>query len=616
VRLHSANLSFGIPQRLSASAFIPVFAVLFALVVTSFGSVAKADVDVTPLRELPVLDHGRIKPIDTLARETARFVTGYEFFGTIKTDDSGQQSIAAPMDPLALLMDWVAHPNAWQTQPVLYVPLLNLRDKLGMQKTEEWISARKVLENTDFTAWVKGIEQKRMTADQNHEKVFYDSESEQQLENAAVQLDDQLNMFEAATDLRLIQVIPGDSSASNGQPAGWVPMATILALTGKEADDAKPLTTAWNNLIAAYKNGDNAAFATASSDVIGTFRDFGGPDYADASRIDREIFYNCMFTTRLALQEICKPFRLAWIIYLMATCALIAALMSTRKIVYVAAMVVFALAILFHGGAFALRCSVTGWAPVTNMYETVIWVAMMGAIFSYVLELIYRRRVLAIGGAVVAVLATVVADAMPMEYGNAFHNLTPVLRSNYWLTIHVLTIVSSYAAFALALVLGNIVLGQFIYGKTDPAVIRSNIMFTYRAIQIGVLLVLTGTILGGLWAAESWGRFWGWDPKEVWALIVFLTYLALLHGRYAGWIKQFGTAAGAVVCFTAVLMSWYGVNFVLGAGLHSYGFNTGGQGYVATFVALQWAYVLVAWFIYRGRQTAEILPRGIPVTGK
>jgi ABC-type transport system involved in cytochrome c biogenesis permease subunit len=264
------------------------------------------------------------------------------------------------------------------------------------------------------------------------------------------------------------------------------------------------------------------------------------------------------------------------------------------------------------------------------MYETVIWVAMMGAIFSYILELVYRQRVIAIGGATVAVLATIVADAMPPEFGNNIRNLTPVLRSNYWLTIHVLTIVSSYAAFALALVLGNIVLGQFIYGKSSRAVIAQNLQFTYRAVQIGVLLVAAGTILGGLWADVSWGRFWGWDPKEVWALIVLLTYLALLHGRYAGWIKQFGTAAGAVICFTAVVMSWYGVNFVLGAGLHAYGFNTGGQEYVAAFVLAQWAYVAFAWMVYKGRQRSDLppgagkklaveennLPGAMPVTGK
>jgi ABC-type transport system involved in cytochrome c biogenesis permease subunit len=259
---------------------------------------------------------------------------------------------------------------------------------------------------------------------------------------------------------------------------------------------------------------------------------------------------------------------------LLAVIALIAALMSTERLSTSARCGLSRLAIAFHAAAFALRCSITGWAPVTNMYETVIWVAMMGAVFSYVLELIYRRRVIAIGGATLwPMLATIVADAMPTEFGNSIRNLTPVLRSNYWLTIHVLTIVSSYAGVRAGLVLGNIVLGQFIHGRADPALIRTNLLFTYRAVQIGVLLVAAGTILGGLWADVSWGRFWGWDAKEVWALIVLLTYLALLHGRHAGWIKQFGLAAGAVLCFTAVLMSWYGVNFVLRAGLHSYGFG-------------------------------------------
>ena len=86
-----------------------------------------------------------------------------------------------------------------------------------------------------------------------------------------------------------------------------------------------------------------------------------------------------------------------------------------------------------------------------------------------------------------------------------------------------------------------------------------------------------GTILGGLWADVSWGRFWGWDPKEVWALISLLTYLAILHGRYAGWFGDFGLAVGSVLGATAIVFSWYGVNFVLGVGLHSYGFGAGGQ---------------------------------------
>jgi len=101
--------------------------------------------------------------------------------------------------------------------------------------------------------------------------------------------------------------------------------------------------------------------------------------------------------------------------------------------------------------------------------------------------------------------------------------------------------------------------------------------FIYRAMQVGVLLVSAGTILGGVWADYSWGRFWGWDPKEVWALITLLVYLIPLHGRFAGWVSTFGLVVASVVCFLSVIMAWYGVNFVLGVGLHSYGFVEGGS---------------------------------------
>src|SRR5690606_11379077 len=117
--------------------------------------------------------------------------------------------------------------------------------------------------------------------------------------------------------------------------------------------------------------------------------------------------------------------------------------------------------------------------------------------------------------------------------------LVPVLRSNFWLTVHVLTITLSYGAFTLALGIANIALGFYLLKpKAKEKIDRLN-FFTYRAIQIGVVLLAAGTLLGGVWANESWGRFWGWDPKEVWALIALLGYLALLHGRFVGWVRGF-----------------------------------------------------------------------------
>jgi ABC-type transport system involved in cytochrome c biogenesis permease subunit len=169
--------------------------------------------------------------------------------------------------------------------------------------------------------------------------------------------------------------------------------------------------------------------------------------------------------------------------------------------------------------------------------------------------------------------------------------LVPVLRDNFWLTTHVLTITLSYAAFALALGIAHIALGKVIKGGKPEASLYN---YLYRTLQIGVLLLATGTILGGVWANYSWGRFWDWDPKETWALITLLGYLIVLHGRIAGKWAGFGMAMGAVLAFQGVLMAWYGVNFVLGVGLHSYGFGTGGFGWALLFVTAEIGFVLLA----------------------
>jgi hypothetical protein len=127
----------------------------------------------------------------------------------------------------------------------------------------------------------------------------------------------------------------------------------------------------------------------------------------------------------------------------------------------------------------------------------------------------------------------------------------------------------------------------------------------YRVVQLGVLLLTAGTILGGIWANYSWGRFWGWDPKETWALITLLCYIVVLHGRLAGWWGDFGLAVGGVVCFLAVVMAWYGVNFVLGTGLHSYGFGIGGESYVMTAVGLDLVFVATTVVRYLRRPTVS-----------
>jgi len=231
------------------------------------------------------------------------------------------------------------------------------------------------------------------------------------------------------------------------------------------------------------------------------------------------------------------------------------------------------------------------------------------------LPLVYGRKSFGLVVTAVAFAGTFIAWFYPIP-GKQLSPLQPVLRDYFSLTIHVLTIVSSYPAGALAWGLGLLSLGYYLLGtyrepgagrtKQPPAACAELAGFIYKAMQVAVLLLAAGTILGGLWADVSWGRFWGWDPKEVWALVSLLAYLVVLHGRYAGWIGNFGLAAGAVLGAAVIGMSWYGVNFLLGAGLHSYGFGQGGQTEFFAFLILNFALLAAAAWRWQRETRAPV----------
>ena len=284
--------------------------------------------------------------------------------------------------------------------------------------------------------------------------------------------------------------------------------------------------------------------------------------------------------------NLANPFRKAWIVSLLTVLLLLGAVTTSGRwplagrVLYLAGLLAYTGALLWSAAGFYCRVTISGRPPVSNMYESVIWVGFMTAAFGLLLELISRSGVIALAGALVSTFGLVLADQLPLTLAPNIQPLQAVLRSNYWLVIHVLTIVSSYAAFALAWGLGNFNLGLMLFAPGRRDLVKSLSHLCYRAIQLGVVLLAAGTLLGGFWAAESWGRFWGWDPKEVWALIALLCYVIPLHARHVGWVKDFGLAACSVVCFASVVMAWYGVNFVLGAGLHSYGFGGGNDAWV------------------------------------
>jgi cytochrome c-type biogenesis protein CcsB len=228
-----------------------------------------------------------------------------------------------------------------------------------------------------------------------------------------------------------------------------------------------------------------------------------------------------------------------------------------------------------------LRVQILDRAPVTNTYEALLWMGLVAMAIGLVFQFFNRTGYYLFAALCAAFLSVLFANLVPLE--DRTNSIPAVLRSNYWLIVHVLTVVASYGVFAVASVLSHVYLTRQILfpGRRaeELAARRSNplVVQTYRCIQIGLLLLTAGTILGGVWAADSWGRFWGWDPKETWALISILVYFAVLHARYVRWIQDFGLATCSVLGFVVIVWTFYGVNYVMASGLHSYGFGSGGE---------------------------------------
>jgi len=290
------------------------------------------------------------------------------------------------------------------------------------------------------------------------------------------------------------------------------------------------------------------------------------------------------------------PFRLAWIALIAGLAVLVLAHVfgaGWRHLVGTVASVA-GLAFLIWG--MASRVLISGRAPVTNMYETVVWLALGILVFALVFEWRHRCGFYFWSSFPVAIVALMLADSAPTVVSPALEPLVAVLRSNFWLTVHVMTIVTSYSAFAVSMGVAHIVLWNYARGQNDA---RNQLLSKYvtNAMHLGVWLLGTGIVLGAVWANYSWGRFWDWDPKETFSLVAFLGYLATLHGRLFGFWKGVGVAAGSVLSFQLVLVAWYGVNYILSAGLHSYGFGTGNHTWFYGLIGAEVAYVLTTLFL-------------------
>ncbi len=547
-----------------------------------------------PLRRWSVQEDGRIKPFDTFSREAVRAVTGREEFES--------------NDAVAVAASWLLASDAvdWEHTAFILCDNLELReliyrdqrgpsgalsdqDRHGRHLEPALLRASPSLARLARAAAQASREGKSspptlesQAAEVSKRLALFDHVHHGGRngpvgvhapgEFAVVALDRHGSMWFSLRDLRELNADPSQwaealrlrryadpSAYANGQPQEF-----------PEAD-TRAVASAALALELAYQSGDRDRFAAAQAEFLAVVERVNSPSHPEAARsAGLELWYNRS-----------NPFRLAWICG-GTSCLLLtgALLFRTRgrvvgRVLYTSSLLALAASLSWAGAGFVCRVAVSGRPPVGNMYESLVWVAFATAALGLVLELMYRKRVLALAGGLVSTIGFVLADQLPLTFTPNIQPLQAVLRSNTWLMVHVLTIVSAYAAFALAWGLGNLNLALMLAFPRQAERVRALSDYCYRAIQVGVVLLAAGTLLGACWAAESWGRFWGWDPKEVWALVALLCYLIPLHARHVGWVHDFGLAVCAVLCFSSVVMAWYGVNFILGTGLHAYGFGNG-----------------------------------------
>lgn len=261
------------------------------------------------------------------------------------------------------------------------------------------------------------------------------------------------------------------------------------------------------------------------------------------------------------------------------------------------------LSVALQIAAMTMRIYISGRAPVTNMYETVMFSGLGALVIGLIIGHFRKETVFVLAGLGYNILCLMM---MKFAHGMLDPNispLVPVLRDNFWLSTHVTTVILSYAALALSWLIANGLLLRSRFGNLSSADYRYGVDLIYTCIKFGVVLLAAGVILGGVWADYSWGRFWGWDPKETWSLIVLLIYMAILHGKYTSWIppKRFvPLVAGA---FLSVMMAWFGVNYILASGLHSYGFSEGGAVFLGTFFLVQIVILIIGTVNLNGLKT-------------
>jgi cytochrome c-type biogenesis protein CcsB len=452
----------------------------------------------------------------------------------------------AGADPVATALGWTFDPNGWAAEPL--VPIhADLAAALGLATAGGRVSFNQVVGTPALMAL---MDQARAAAAADRPPTPAEAEA-------------------AKIEERLVAM----QGFLNGEVLRVIPVA------------ADPVA-AWQTPTATRQPADLLAVASARPAAAA---------FGDAARLDaameREVRYNRV-----------RPSRLAWWILVPAALAAALAWRRERRVWDLLAVTGLALGTAVMTWGIATRWQVAGRIPASNMYESLLFLGWGVGLAALLALVVLRNRLVTLNATAMSALTMILTDLLPID--PFIHPMMPVLSGTPWLAIHVPIIMVSYSVLALGVVVAHMQIGVLIFApaKREAAFRMNDLLYWYT--QVGAILLIAGIMTGSIWAASSWGRYWGWDPKEVWSLVAFLAYLAILHGRFDRLIGPFGVAALSIVAFWTILMTYLGVNYVLATGLHSYGF--GGSGVVRWMLivaAAEGLFLTLGWFSQNMQRT-------------
>lgn len=549
------------PDSLDGTAYQPATPVL-----------EKSNLDFTELARLPVQSGQRYQPFDTFAKVAVRGITGKDRFHDT--------------DPKLLYLHWRFDAEKAINGRFIKLPSVAVAEEFGLEIPKPGTTHASLMQVSKwddlFAVHIPMLRDKRKRRIKlNDLEAGLDAFVGRVRHFATVSGREIIDPTRPVQNGPLLPIVPPEASPVANEVWAFLD-PEMSSFSGWPAEKISPVTDAMSSLESAYHANDGDGFTRSSRQLVEALARLGPERHTQwrgMEMIDREVRLSRL-----------NPFSMLRFVYFFGFFLAILAIPFRSKWVLIAPLVINVAALAYHVWALIERTVISQRAMIGNLYESALFMSAAAILIALVFEVIWYWRAskksdsaeevhatsgwFVAAGALVAMLLLFWAQGNPSFWNPEISTLQPVLINNSLIHIHVPTIMASYAVLALTVILAHVYLFMWLFKGTskDPvhqASMRRIANSMFWTIPVGVISLFAGIVLGGVWADASWGRFWGWDPKETASLVTWIVFVILIHGRWAGWLRDVGTATGSMFGGLALLWTYWGANFVQ-KGMHSY----------------------------------------------